>query len=309
MNIVLATDNNYVQHCAITISSILRNNSDVTIYVLTEDLFENNKKILCDEVDAYNGKIEIVMVNKDIIDSLPMPSHVYLAHISRATYYRLLLPSIIPIDVDKVIYLDCDLIVNHSLDELWNIDLDRYAIAACKQIGGGRDGNRLGIPMEYGYFNAGVLLINVQYWREHEISKALIGFLFAHSDIVVFHDQDALNVVLYDQCYYLHQRWNMNYATYSNQFLSIQKDDLGYDYAKEINEAIGFQKKPSILHYSARIKPWNWKCTHPLVNLYYDYAKYTVHYKHLHKPHFFIRFAAYVRENLLNFLVKIKHIK
>lgn len=137
MNIVLATDNNYVQHCAITISSILRNNSDVTIYVLTEDLFENNKKILCDEVDAYNGKIEFVMVNKDIIDSLPMPSHVYLAHISRATYYRLLLPSIIPIDVDKVIYLDCDLIVNHSLDELWNIDLDRYAIAACKQIGGG----------------------------------------------------------------------------------------------------------------------------------------------------------------------------
>lgn len=309
MNIVLATDNNYVQHCAITISSILRNNSDVTIYVLTEDLSNKNKKILCDEADAYDGKIEFVMVNKDIIDSLPMPSHAYLAHISRATYYRLLLPNIIPLNVNKVIYLDCDLIVNHSLEELWNIEIGKYAIAACKQIGGGRDGNRLGIPIEYGYFNAGVLLINVQYWREHEISKALIAFLFKHSDIVVFHDQDALNVVLYDQCYYLHQRWNMNYATYSNQFLSMQKDDLGYDYAKEIREALEYQEQPSILHYSARIKPWNWKCTHPLVGLYYEYAKYTVHYNSLRKPSPLVRFIAYCREKTINLLVRMKHVK
>lgn len=308
MNIVLATDNNYVQHCAITISSILRNNSNVTIYVLTEDLLVSNKKILRDEVRACNARIEFVMVNKEIIDSLPMPSHSYLAHISRATYYRLLLPSILPLDVDKVIYLDCDLIVNHSLDDLWNTDIDNYAIAACKQIGGGRDGDRLGIPIEYGYFNAGVLLINVEYWREHEISKALIDFLFTHSDIVVFHDQDALNVVLHDQCYHLHQRWNMNYATYSKQFLSVPKDDLGYDYAKEIGEAIDFQECPSILHYSARIKPWSWKCTHPLVHLYYDYAKYSVHYKNLRQPCSLVRFVAMCREKLINLLVKIKHV-
>lgn len=310
MKIVLATDNNYVQHCAITISSILKNNSDVTIYILTECLSDECKSILQDEVQAYDSKIEFVMVEKSIIDSLPMPSHSYLSHISRATYYRLLLPNIISSDVDKVIYLDCDLIVNGSLNELWNINIEHYAIAACKQIGGGRDGRRLGIPKKYGYFNAGVLLVNVQYWREHDVSKSLVDYLFTHSETVVFHDQDALNAVLYDQCFHLNQRWNMNYATYSKQFLSLKpNDNSDDDYMKEICEAKEYQQKPSILHYSARIKPWDWKCTHPLASLYYDYAEYSVHYKHLRKPSVVVAVIAHVREYVVNLLVKVKHFK
>lgn len=310
MNIVLSTDNNYVQHCAITISSILKNNKDVIIYILTEDLSEDNKQILSDEVNALSGKIRFVLVDKSIIDALPMPSHSYLSHISRATYYRLLLPNIIPQDIDKVIYLDCDLIVNSSLDDLWNIDIEQYAIAASKQIGGGRDGKRLGIPKEYGYFNAGVLLINVNYWRSHNVSKALIDYLHSHSETVVFHDQDALNAVLHDKCLYLHQRWNMNYATYSKQFLSMtKKDETDYDYSNEIREAMEYQSHPSILHYSARIKPWDWRCTHPMRDLYYAYAQNTVHFRHVRKPSMIISIIAHLREDIWTILVAIKHLK
>ena len=89
-NIVLATENNYVQHCAVTIASILKNNSNVSIYVLTEDLSEYNKKILSDEVARFRSELHFVHIEKEIIDSLPMPSHAFLSHISRATYNRLL---------------------------------------------------------------------------------------------------------------------------------------------------------------------------------------------------------------------------
>lgn len=80
-------------------------------------------------------------------------------------------------------------------------------------------------------------------------------------------------------------------------------------YMKEICEAKEYQQKPSILHYSARIKPWDWKCTHPLASLYYDYAEYSVHYKHLRKPSVVVAVIAHVREYVVNLLVKVKHFK
>lgn len=301
INIVLATDNNYVQHCAVTIASILKNNSNVSIYVLTEDLSEYNKKILYDEVARFRSELHFVHIEKEIIDSLPMPSHAFLSHISRATYYRLLLPNIISSDVDKVLYLDCDLVVNTSIYDLWGVDLECYALAACKQIGGLRDACRLGIPQRYGYFNAGVLLINIAYWRQHNISEQLIDYLFNNGDKVVFHDQDALNAVLFEKCLYLHQQWNMNFATYSNEFLKLEED-----YSQEISEAKCYQQNPSILHYSARIKPWDWKCTHPMIDLYYDYAKLTQHYNGLKYPSIFIKFLAKLRERSIKYLVRVK---
>lgn len=303
MNIVLATDNNYVQHCTITITSILKNNSDVNIIILTEDLTEENKRILREEVDIHNAKIDFILVDTGIIDKLPMPSHACLSHISRATYYRLLLPNLISAKIEKVIYLDCDLLVHSNLQELWNLNIENHAIGACKQIGGNRDAYRLGIPKEYGYFNAGVLLINVKYWRDNNISNSLITFLTENIERVVFHDQDALNAVLYDKCLHLHQRWNMNYATYYKEYLA-QKEE----YLKEIEEALDYQNNPSILHYSARKKPWNWQCTHPLQKLYYDYAKQTQHFNTIQYPSIFVRCAANLREKTISMLVKIKHL-
>jgi lipopolysaccharide biosynthesis glycosyltransferase len=178
MNIICSTDDNFVQHCTVMLTSVLLNNENVVIWLLSEGLTEENKKILKEEVESKGGIFNYIKVNSDIIAKLPMPKNDSLSHISPATYYRLLISEILPIEVHKAIYLDCDIIVKESMFELWDIDISNFAVGAVHQLYNEIvDAERLGYPINYGYFNAGVLLINIDYWREHQISKKLIDYL------------------------------------------------------------------------------------------------------------------------------------
>ena len=137
MNIVCATDDNFVQHCTIMLTSLLLNNKGVNIYLLTEGLKFENEKIIREQVEVLGGTLNVCFIDTSIVERFPMPADKNLTHISRATYYRLLIPEILPLDVGKVIYLDCDIIVNGSLQELWDVNMAEYALAAVPQIGSG----------------------------------------------------------------------------------------------------------------------------------------------------------------------------
>ena len=208
MNIVCATDNNFVQHCTIMMVSVLSNNPNTVFYVLTDGLTEKNNHILHEEVERLGGTLHICLVDDEQINALPLSKVEGLSHISRATYYRLMISDLLP-DVDKVIYLDCDIVVNGPLNELWDTDISNYAIAAVIQIGHGFEAERLGYPISYGYFNAGVNMLNLKYFREHDIKVALFKYAEDNSDKLLYNDQDILNAVLYDICLHLLPMWNM----------------------------------------------------------------------------------------------------
>lgn len=284
MNIVCATDDNFVQHCSIMLVSLLVNNTDVNIYVLTEGLKPENQRILTKEVERYCGKIHMCLVDSDIVEKFPMPKTEGLKHISRATYYRLLISDLLPNDVHKVIYLDCDIIVNGSLQPLWNIDITNYAIAASKQIGSGYEALRLGYPIKYGYFNAGVSIINLDYFRDYNINRELIQYINDNYSKIIYHDQDTLNAVLYDKCLHIMPQWNMTSIVYSyglNNRGDRQAGKIVCDYYKEKENAKIYKKTPIVLHYVSHPKPWQKGCTHPLYRLYYEYAKQTIHYRNI----------------------------
>lgn len=292
MNIVCATDDNFVQHCSIMLTSLLVNNSDVYIYVLTEGLKSENEKIIRDEVEDKGGKVEFCIVDTSIVEKFPMPEGKHLQHISRATYYRLLIPEILPVEVEHVIYLDCDIIINGSLEELWSLNLEGKALAAALQIGSGFEALRLGYPIEYGYFNAGVNLINMKYWRKNSVSKALIDFISANFSKIKYHDQDALNAVLYDKTLHLLPMWNMTSVFYS--FHWKRKGDkhdgiIVNRYEDEKSNAKSYLSNPIILHYVSKPKPWQRGCIHPLSHLYYDYAKKTLYYNTIRQESLFKR--------------------
>lgn len=148
MNIVLATDDNFVQHCSVTMLSILKHNSDVVFYILTEGLSESNVSMLNNIVAENGGDIYICNVDKEVVKRFPMPADAD-AHISVATYYRLLTEFILPQSVDKYIYMDCDMVVRGNMLELWNENVENYAIGAVFQsvsLAQEQDKNRLGIP-------------------------------------------------------------------------------------------------------------------------------------------------------------------
>lgn len=272
MNIVLASDDKYVQHCAVTMMSILKNNKDVVFYFLTEGISLENEKKLSSMVRQCGGVFNKLIVPSNIINKCPMPSYMS-NHISRATYYRLLITDLLPRDIDKVIYLDCDIVVRKSLSALWNTPIANKAIAAVYQYNEWADYTnswiRLGIDRKYGYFNAGVLLINLVYWRNNNVKERLFDFINNNYDNIHSHDQDTLNAVLYKETFPLSITWN---------FLSFFYDDYRrWTFPGNLNaDVIEMVKSdPAIVHYVYKPKPWEFACKHPLKNEYSFYLKQT----------------------------------
>lgn len=282
MNIVCATDDNFAQHCAVTIVSILKNKSeqDIAIYLLTEGISNENEKILQELASKNGGILHIILVDAKALEGCPMPQLKNLEHISIATYYRLLIPKLLPVHIEKVIYLDCDIVVRHSLDKLWHYPIYDYAIGAVYQISArtSADAKRLKYPASFGYFNAGVLLINLDYWRKNQISEKLFEFLNNEKETIIFHDQDALNGVLYDRCLPLPIKWNMLTIFFMKRTLALNDIDGGLvinnynEYKKQILLDIN---DPSVIHFVSKPKPWDAMCDHPYRREYFKYLNYT----------------------------------
>lgn len=274
MIIVLATDDNFVQHCGVTMISILKHNLNVEFFLLIEGLKEDNLKSLTDLVHNNGGKLNICMVPCDVVKYFPM-SKMASSHISIATYYRLFIASLLPESVEKAIYLDCDIVIRGSLEELWNTDLTEYALGVVYQDFGWSDQekswDRLHIPRECGYFNAGSLLLNLYYMRKDNFQAKAIQFINENFDYIVSHDQDVLNAIYYQAAFPISCKWNYTSIFMTN---SLKSEDFPskYDYPKEISSA-GFS--PIIIHFVSKPKPWHWGCSHKYKQDYYYYLSMT----------------------------------
>ena len=306
MVIVLASDNNYVQHCAATMASIIVNNidEDVCFYILTEGINDSNKRSLLTLEQKYEKKIHICTVPSDIVQNLPMPSYMS-SHISIATYYRLFVASILPESLDKIIYLDSDIIVRGSLVELWNTNMDNYPLAAVYQANEWADNNdtwtRLNLSRDIGYFNAGVLMINLKYWRENHVQEQLLNFIELNYDKIHSHDQDTLNAVLGSKTLALNCKWNLL------PFLFIG-DISRYSFPQKANvdsikEAM---KNPTVVHFVFKPKPWESGCNNPFRKEYYKYLSLTP-WKGIHHKHDLKKIVMYrIRPSIISALSSMK---
>lgn len=267
MNIVLSSDNNFVQHCAVTITSILRNNSNVVFYLLTNGITQENELKLSTLTHELGGTIKIIKVPENLLEKLPMPKGV-ASHISVATYYRLFMANLLPDEIDKVIYLDCDIVVRRSLDELWDTDLSGYAAGAVFQYSDWSDKenswDRLHIEREFGYFNAGVILINLKYWRDNGIQHLFMDFIENNYSSIRSHDQDVLNAVLSKKTLPLSYTWNLL------PWLFDAYDSWTFPYERLLTDIKEVIRNPHIVHFVNTPKPWKCGCTNPFRQEYYD---------------------------------------
>lgn len=183
------------------------------------------------------------------MDGFPNPG-VY----SWAAYLRLLSVSLLP-PLDKVLYLDADLIVMGSLQELWNMDISGYSCAAVYDTILSYSITKDYIGYDYyaeGYVNSGVLLINLAYWRAHHIQQQLMDFLKTH--LVKLPDQDAINAVLHGTIKFIHPKWNCHtgYFAFPPLVRSDQKK-----YIKTL------WRNARIVHFTGSAKPWYRECVNP----------------------------------------------
>ena len=199
MDIVVCTDDSFVMPTGVMICSVCINNQEyeVTFHVVADKVADDNKKKLEDMVSSFHGK-SIAFYDIERVDTSDIPALDKDAYLTIATYYRLFLTEILPSNLKKIIYLDGDIIVRQSLKALWDIRMEDAAIAAIPESHGAQDSfyERLGYPKRMGYFNAGVLLINLEYWRNHHLMSVFKDFMIHHADRIVYHDQDVLNYTL-----------------------------------------------------------------------------------------------------------------
>lgn len=178
-------------------------------------------------------------------------------HISPVTYARLLLPELLPAAVEKVLYLDCDLIVCDDIALLWDTDIETadFAAAPERNFGAGtaasREGIRfyrdLGIQPDQVLCNAGVILINLRRWRQSRLACRAFAYLRCLGHERRWYEQDALNVVANGRYGALEPRWNV----------------------PPWAGTPGSGSQTSIVHYVTAHKPWHWHYAQPQRDLFF----------------------------------------
>lgn len=174
-------------------------------------------------------------------------------HLSTAAYYRLFLPDLLPRDVERVIYLDCDVLFLVEVERLDAVDLGGCSLGAV--INPRSESYRtLGLPGPNDYFNSGVLLLDLARLRETGEHRQAADFAQANPDKIPAHDQDALNYALAGKWHHLDVRWNQQY-----KFFRFNAAQLGFT-EQELQRV---RKAPFVAHFASKSKPWHYDNCHP----------------------------------------------
>ncbi|WDL88473.1 glycosyltransferase family 8 protein [Priestia aryabhattai] len=262
MSIVTVTDDRYAQHLGVMLTSLFENKvlkNLIEIYVVSSRLKQDNKNKLEDICSNYDAICTFVEVNGEQYSNLSVRNHM-----SHAAYYKISIPYLLS-EVDKALFLDCDLIIREDIKDLWDIDIKDYLIAAVENPGFNRH-DQLGIPLNHKTFNSGVMLMNLKKWREEKIPEKVIGFLHENSHRLSLHDQDGFNAIMYGQWLHIHPEWNQQ-----TKFFEIKPNEISYS-KEEFKKAL---QQPAIIHYTTSSKPWHFLNKHPYKKEYYKYLRMT----------------------------------
>ena len=272
INVALAADNNYAQHVAVVMASIIANTSDLNrlcFYLLSDGITADKIAKLQATLAGTGAKLVVC----DLSSYKGFEKLYTSGHISKAAYFRLDMANILPNNVKKVIYMDVDLLVFKDIAELWNFDMQRKAIAAVPDYGimaskrlMHQKHEVIGLATNKKYFNSGVVIMDLAQWREHDYSSKVIEL--AANGNFPHHDQDALNKLFMDNWSELPLTWNVIPPVFD----LLPKVLFNSCFRQS---AIQARKNIAILHYAGRYKPWEFVIKEGFNDRYYTYLKQT----------------------------------
>lgn len=267
LNILYSTDENYARHCGASIYSLFSNNleiDEIQVFIVENQLSSNTKEILLNLAEKFNRQINFINIQKlckGFKNNNDFP---------KSAFGRLFAEDI-DNNIDKILYLDCDTIINNSLEELWSININDYYVAAIQDSIQSFNVELIDLPKDYRYVNSGVLLINLKKWREKGLKEKFISCMEKYKGKVPHHDQGVINIVCQENILYLSPKYN-----YMPEMINMTAKQLKRIYKmkqfyteSELDEA---RKNPYIIHYITKWynRPWFKSCTHPLKDKYIE---------------------------------------
>lgn len=257
----------------VMLTSLLINNNkeNIHIHLLYDELEKNDIDELTQCVKRFKKEISFYKIDPTLFYGFPMGEKYQSIHInSMATYYRLYMTEILPKSIEKVLYLDGDLIVRHSIKPLWMLDIDKYYVAAVPDVfnNNTKHYNRLQYAQSLGYFNAGVLLVNLKKWRENNVLESFIAYIKDNAKRLAAHDQDVMNYLFRNDKVFIDLKYNMQ----NDFFYRTEYSCLSWEFDEQLHNA---QKDPVIVHFTGLFKPWFKECNHPYKNEFDKYKSAT----------------------------------
>ncbi len=260
MNILVSLNSNYIGPLTVMLKSLMLSDIEecFDIYVahssLTENDFNKMKKVCDMNRTVFHG----IEVPSSLLENAPV-----LKRISKETYYRLLTNDILPENVERILYLDPDIVILKSLKDFYNIDFgDNIYAGAGHTVGTLEKLNvkRLKMPKNSSYINAGVLMINVKGMRKFCTTDDIFSYMQLNRKKLYLADQDVINGFFAEKIIYVDPvKYNLDEKTF-------------YNFRKRKNLSLKkVREECCIIHYNGSQKPWKEKYHGNLSEFYFHF--------------------------------------
>lgn len=291
-----ACNDAYSPYCGTMITSVFCNNREekLEVNILTSDIGEGNKKKFEELASEYNQVIHVVYVNPDLFKGAPLK--LGNAYMTKEAYFRLLLPEILP-DTNKVLYLDCDLIVRADLKELWETNIEGRAFACVKdRIDNIKERVKtLGYNEQDSYFNSGVTLMNLEFLRGFGFSEKAFAFISSKRYLLKYFDQCVINAICHGYFEELSVKWNMIVPFFMKHPLVVEEQRENLE---------KYISNPCIIHFTTEYKPWFKECNHPLKSEYWKYQGLSPWHDHpIQEFHGFKRLSHHYAKSTIKYIL------
>lgn len=257
MHIAFCCDDGYIIPASITLESLLKNNGDrrIIAHTFTDDLNETSIEKLQTLLKRYQGELVTHQVPTEAIETMKKAPLAW-EYLSITTYYRLMLPYVLEDSVEKVLYLDCDVLVRKSLDEYYDCNLEEMYVAGAHDTEEEQHSTRLNLPY---YVNAGVLVMNVKLIKQkfsmRQMLKEMNGLMEAGN--LLCGDQDIINILFAQKICLLPDAFNYQHGIHKKYVLQ---------HKSEVDKA-------AVVHFITSDKPWFSTYVFPYTREYYGYLK------------------------------------
>ena len=270
VNLLVTLDEHYLPQLQVMLSSLSINNPGIScrVFLLHRGYSQDTLAKLESDLKGIGYELSPVLVDQGLFAGAPVSKQY-----PQEMYYRLLAAQLLPKELDRVLYLDPDILIINSIAPLWEMNLHGNLFAAAAHTGKtelSNNVNRVRLGTEQDYFNSGVLLMDLQRCRKEIVSDEIFRFVKDHGQELVLPDQDVLNALYGNRVLPLDDvLWNYDARNYSNYFMrSLGEASLPW-----------VMEHTAILHFCGKEKPWKAHYRHRFGVLY-------LHYMHLAEQFF-----------------------
>lgn len=257
MNVVYASDDNFAEIMGVSICSLFENNKDVvelTVYVLDDNISEKNKSKLDELAKTYGREIQYRSI--EIVK--PKLATLCQQRGSLCTFSRLMLSQLLPLNIDRVLYLDCDTIVRKNLLDFYNQSFDGKIVCGVLDCISKQHRTRIDLDEKAIYINAGMMLIDFQTWQKNAMDQKIEETINKYSGHVPYADQGIANISLQGKIKLVHPRYNCMsiFTAFSFDHLLKYRKPSFCDSRADIDDA---KKNPAIVHFVTLFctsRPW-----------------------------------------------------